>query len=354
MPGMYRLSSVLTVMGGVLLVACVPKSMLVQHGTQPANVDKDVVFRTTYYFRVFGNCGAGGSSLPESAGLYRFRMTGKAKSLTNKVKFESGTLPARSVDPFGMSLAYDEKSDALYIQNQEARARARELTEMSALVEKLKGLGDALRVVPESENGDSDNAKKAAENRRKLLDAVTAIADEVRRLYSAPSVTAESPRYAEIQKAYAELVEMLGKLGTKLEAAELADLRKKAGESLQKALDAVVGMIADAARQTECSTNRNGFLILGPEGWRQFDPDERLIMGMYSSGSPLIATMNELSARALRTEGMSPEAQLALADQDARIVRSLSALGAFDSDDPQTGAAAIQSAIDTLGQEALK
>ncbi|MFC1747612.1 hypothetical protein ACFL2V_02270, partial [Pseudomonadota bacterium] len=38
--------------------ACtVPTHMRVRDGDDPANIDKDVRFRTTYYFRVFDQCG---------------------------------------------------------------------------------------------------------------------------------------------------------------------------------------------------------------------------------------------------------------------------------------------------------
>lgn len=44
-------------------------------------------------------------------------------------------------------------------------------------------------------------------------------------------------------------------------------------------------------------SRRKGFLILGPEGWRTFNPDERLILAMYKSGRPLTDTLNEMSTR---------------------------------------------------------
>lgn len=52
----------------------------------------------------------------------------------------------------------------------------------------------------------------------------------------------------------------------------------------------------------ECNTNiprRKGFQIIGPEGWRTFEQDERLIMAMYSDASPIIGVMKEVAARSL-------------------------------------------------------
>ena len=97
----------------------------------PRHVDTDVRFRTTYFFRVFDFCpplrrdyaegasgiGSGASTSRAPAdevfspgtsrlliltdSLYRFRMTGKANALTTQIHFESGTLRASEIDPFG-------------------------------------------------------------------------------------------------------------------------------------------------------------------------------------------------------------------------------------------------------------
>ena len=103
----------------VLLSACArPPSATVNEGADPFNVDKDVVFRTTYYFRVFDYCVARKLKnqkfdevvVPLTDSLYRFRMTGKAGSNVSDVKFESGTLMAWEIDPFGAKVEYDPES----------------------------------------------------------------------------------------------------------------------------------------------------------------------------------------------------------------------------------------------------
>ena len=93
-----------------------PPSTTVGEGANPFRVDKDVVFRTTYYFRVFDHCElkqTNGNeivvvSLTDS--LCRFRMTGKSKSIFSNVKFESGTLKAWEIDPFGVKVEFDKES----------------------------------------------------------------------------------------------------------------------------------------------------------------------------------------------------------------------------------------------------
>ena len=100
----------------VLLSACArPPSATVNQGADPFHADKDVVFRTTYYFRVFDHCVARKVKrgkieevhTPLADSLYRFRMTGKAASNVSKVKFESGTLMAWEIDPFGAKVEFD-------------------------------------------------------------------------------------------------------------------------------------------------------------------------------------------------------------------------------------------------------
>ena len=99
-----------------ILTACArPPSTTVGEGADPFQVDKDVVFRTTYYFRTFDYCVARELKsgrfqnvvVPLTDSLYRFRMTGKSKSLLSDIKFESGTLKAWEIDPFGAKVEYD-------------------------------------------------------------------------------------------------------------------------------------------------------------------------------------------------------------------------------------------------------
>ena len=59
MKGMGGRSAILvmTIAGMLITVGCTrPESMQVRTGNDPFNEDKDVAFRTTYYFRVFDYC----------------------------------------------------------------------------------------------------------------------------------------------------------------------------------------------------------------------------------------------------------------------------------------------------------
>ncbi|MGB0712221.1 MAG: hypothetical protein ACPGUC_01555 [Gammaproteobacteria bacterium] len=106
-----------TALAALVLGACsTPASMQVRTGTDPANVDEFVRFRTTHYLRIVDQCvTADGTTLtaaPRVDSLYRFRMTGKAPALYTEIKFESGTLRASEVEPFGKSLSETQASYA--------------------------------------------------------------------------------------------------------------------------------------------------------------------------------------------------------------------------------------------------
>ena len=115
----YSRVFVISIATTVLLVGCArPPSATVREGANPFHIDKDVVFRTTYYFRTFDYCVARRLKrsefekviVPLTDSLYRFRMTGKANSLLSDVKFESGTLMAWEIEPFGAKVEYDHQS----------------------------------------------------------------------------------------------------------------------------------------------------------------------------------------------------------------------------------------------------
>lgn len=113
-----------------LVSACsVPQAFQIGNSISPHYEDQDVLFRTTYYLRVFDICRVDESGrtanyergtaklLHRQIGpyrilkdsLYRFRMTGQAQGLLNDVRFESGTLREYQIDPFGRTVEFDEK-----------------------------------------------------------------------------------------------------------------------------------------------------------------------------------------------------------------------------------------------------
>jgi hypothetical protein len=105
-------TTLLSVLAVFLLSACtLPKSMEYRAGNEPKAQDDDVMFRVTYYFRVIETCrgGIATATATDKSGkvhldsLFRYRMTGKASSLFNEVRFESGIMRSDQIDPFGTS-----------------------------------------------------------------------------------------------------------------------------------------------------------------------------------------------------------------------------------------------------------
>ena len=121
----------LTLLSGCSWLGDVSSNMRVDTGLEPQNIDSNVRFRTTYYFRVLTGCSIDtmapadraddkspfakrvkGEFVPLNDSLYRFRMTGQAAALFNRVHFESGVLRKEQIDPFGSSVRYNEQTHA--------------------------------------------------------------------------------------------------------------------------------------------------------------------------------------------------------------------------------------------------
>ncbi|HJT19231.1 MAG TPA: hypothetical protein VJ746_02095 [Nitrospira sp.] len=117
----------------IMVTACsdVPAPYRIANTTDPRYEDEDVRFRTTYYLRIFDLCPIGTANtdginyqsrlanwVTKTKGaytiyrdsLYRFRMTGQARALFSNVRFESGTLRAHQLDPFGQTIEFNGTS----------------------------------------------------------------------------------------------------------------------------------------------------------------------------------------------------------------------------------------------------
>ena len=151
--------------------------MLVRDGVDPENIDEDVAFRTTYYFRVFDYCASlqhtqtGGEDtyngvVPLTDSLYRFRMTGKIDTLATEVRFESGTLKSYEIDPLGAQVEYDKNTKRFrFISQREADQQARAQAALAEFREWLNYYRnlvlDNIKQEREAENGDGLPSKSA-------------------------------------------------------------------------------------------------------------------------------------------------------------------------------------------------
>ena len=272
----------------LVLAGCGGKFVHVRTGDDPRYQDEGVRFRTTYYFRVFDPCGStackpedekAGLCRPKNDSLYRFRLTGKAGALAS-VHFEAGTLMAHEIDPFGTQVAYDEASNRFQFKSRhqsEDEARKRELF---AEIRTLRTLCAELKA-------EQEPASKCV--------AVLTAKVEALQARTNGSATASTPT------------------GSKETTPASYPVK----------------------RNPTCSPGeerRQGFQILGPEGWRTFDQDERLILAMSSSGKPLIATLKEISDRVLQQKSPSRPLEAYLREQTA-VERARQALDGAASEE---------------------
>lgn len=233
----------------------VPAALRIDSGMAPDKQDQYTRFRTTYYFRVLDSCKIDENNVfqdkPNSAKLkdyansgsfterqsgktkvvndtvYRFRMTGKASALFNKVSFGSGILRADQIDPFGNKVeyrngAFEVKSGHVVRERELRQALLEEINELRKLRSEMKGA-----------NEDVTKLTQVVDSKLLLLGD-----DDAEGATSSPNV--RCPEGRPIKKSY---------------------------------------------------------FLYGPEGVRELDPDERLLMAMSSDSKPLIGMLEELSGR---------------------------------------------------------
>ncbi len=538
---------------------------------EPEQVDRDVRFRTSYYFRVFDLClppeparlsnamaldqilSPNGSGYMLSDSLYRFTMTGKARALTTKVRFESGILRADQIDPFGTSVGYDQRTGQFHVQShaetQEERRVNRAFGDVERLIE-LRNRLDQLGPSAESARDHADEAiadivgtmvpkrqstapstpelpgrssgwseSKAPENLRLAADAlcpepsaeetskncaiafrlrsvndavaaldkgssqlsltgrelIKPLQDELKEHQTAlqegtDSLDAEIETYrrdAETSRIQAEealasiteisagleeiqtkleqkqteksftsqLVNSLGKLieseraqaeegsettgevtekiqeyqsqfdslnerkesvrqeihrlqedkhakeealatATRTEEESREDQRRfltEADKRLQvrKQLSATADQISQAQthlqrvpapvqdpRPTDvCGAGlvrRRGFQVMGPEGWRQFNPDERLLMAMFSSDRPLTDVLTRTATRIQDARHDPTGRALSFSQERLRALETLQALNAMSLPEPAKAIDVVDRALDRLGAKAIR
>jgi hypothetical protein len=251
----------------------VPAALRIDSGMDPDKQDKYTRFRTTYYFRVLDSCkidegdsttakpkpndGVGeaenksailegyvrsGPFIERQSGktkvvndtVYRFRMTGKASALFNKVNFGSGVLRADQIDPFGSSVDYknghfEVKTGSIARQKEMRRAAIEEINDLRDLHDQMAGKVQGLG---------TDELRTIIRDKVTLLNGSGA-ASSTAASHKTPS-NAHCPEGRPIKKSY---------------------------------------------------------FLYGPEGVRELDPDERLLMAMSSDSKPLIGMLEELSGR---------------------------------------------------------
>jgi hypothetical protein len=245
--------------------------MHVRKGDDPRYAEDDVVFRATHYFRVFDYCRNDPSraTIPGSDSLYRFRMTGaNTSTVLNKIHFESGTLRASEIDPLGARVDFDADGRPHFVSQAQTQADQ----QVHDTLKRIRLLSQMQRDLPPAQSPPATNELAASDSAQRLA-LSKAITSEIERLMP-PPITAAS--------------------------------------GVTPPTAASSGVPAEKTPAAACAIDnrRQGFQIMGPEGWRSFDQDERLILAMSSSGEPLFeqlrAQAQVVLANASASGGVSP------------------------------------------------
>ena len=431
----------------VILAACsTPPTNQVRSGSDPFHEDESVAFRTTYYFRVFDYCvvkriADGGRVLvPRIDSLYRFRMTGKGSPLLQNVKFESGTLRAHEIDPFGARIIRDPNTGQLRFQSQQETDELNKQEAALAKFDRLRNQYEALwKRSQELENSIPQST----------LDLLKEAMEDALREFSGTSepATSRSPVYAviDIKRTTDESteqtlinfnLEMLSPYRAiypvsatfdkegKVSAFEIQDgmplfdgqaklpqLRLRTdpskaadaagplslvihfednyeaetnirvnpalaadGRATATGADTLVSLgrtkmlisgsyagsadasaphltILDRPTEIQCSEgapHRRGFQILGPEGWRTFNQDERLVMAMTTDAQPLISTLKDMSGRILKASSSEEAVLLPISEARRKLLqaeRVLHQLSLVEDTKPEVVAEQVSDAL---------
>ena len=270
----------------------VPAPLRIDSGMDPDKQDEYTRFRTTYYFRIVDSCrvedNKSDSSMYEKRvdtfrvrmlgktrilndAVYRFRMTGKASALFNKVSFGSGVLRAEQIDPFGSKVEYDEgtfkiKSGYNLRQKEMREALFDEISELRQLFKELKRDGSP----------GTEQLEQVIKNRIQLLNG--------------------------------------------------------GGSVLGTPTDPTPTVPIPSALCPDGRPIKHSYFLYGPEGVRELDPDERLLMAMSSDSKPLISLLQELSGRQRKALTTSSTGAEVLIKEQSWIVESQDKLKAFDQD----------------------
>lgn len=319
--------------------------MLVRDAGDPIHADEDVAFRTIYYFRVFDYCQIRDRldgetvDVPLSDTLYRFIMTGKSSTLLSNIRFESGTLSAQEIEPFGATVEYDKEIGRFrLLSRQDVDSEARRERAVQAY-DRLYALYDRI-----TEPAAEDDAA-LADVRRAMVEALTAFIAEFQQASIGPAAPA-APQLQEIAEGQITATELpvTAEDGTFTIPFTVQGprppqrnftllLQRQEDDTLKATLQEETGEVVAAVttpKPVECQNdqipNRRGFQILGPEGWRTFDQDERLLMVMSADAQPLIGTLKELSQRLIQSRAPALAFQRVLPVERLRVANTKQSL----------------------------
>jgi len=298
-------------LGVAILTACaVPKSMRVDSGASPKYEDESVRFRTTYYFRVVSLCegevDTRSNRMIETDSLYRFRMTGKAGELANKIHFESGILHKNIIDPFGTIIRYDEETGRAYVASHDDVQR---------------------------------------ESKRKML---LGEINEYLKLLDNDKLTNEKVKTTYQDLIQANLDSIKGLNPVQVNSDSNGNPKSKPGnpkDSTEKNADKDKG-------NSKADSKRQAFQILGPQGMSTFDQDQRLILSMSTNAKPLVSMLKEMANRMIPRPTNTNENLLLITQERLKLSNTERELFNLDGEVAKPGSGGMTPT--TMGDKVIK
>ncbi|BDU40456.1 hypothetical protein [Vibrio nigripulchritudo] len=328
-----------------ILTGCMSSNVKWRHGNLPNHKEDWVRFKTNYFFRVINTCeppkpkmlsnrdGLNSNKYMLSDTLYRFTLTGKASEWSN-VKFEAGTLLASQIDPFSSTVTFNKNTNKFDLVSSGNQAS------INASSEQQSKLSDITLAIEKIEEKLAAEEKKAEKDRD--IELISSYRNQRNQLESAKE---------EIFKFLYGHTKVIPPIS--LSEADKNSIRKQASfqaltsaqqenflpdSGVISANSVFAEFITDETKQqharevaqttysrSDCPpgfSRNHGFLILGPEGWKHFDPEERLLLAMYTSEKPLISTMSELSQKMTQAHNQTRLNEKPYQDEIQRILRS--------------------------------
>ena len=321
-------------------VGDVPVGLRVDTGLEPQHIDEQVRFRTTYYFRVLEGCPLeannsheiskqrpfvkriGGYFMPLSDSLYRFRMTGQAAALFNKIHFESGVLRKEQIDPFGSAVQFDQGTNSfLPISADLLRSQAKSDAAMNDISRMRKLLGEF-----KNDSNLSDTSKQDFESQ--LNEIIQHRLEVIKTNPLASATTGKTLDAVPLPTASTQTQASTLAIQSSTPSQGQSSSRTMSPSNSTSHLDGSVALSSKTTPQsqpTKADGRCNGqpslkkYYLLGPEGSKELDPSDRLLMALSVDSKPLLGMLQQISEHKFQSYDTSLRTMEDLLDERGRV-----------------------------------
>lgn len=362
-----------TAIAGCSGVGDVPVGLRVDTGLEPQHIDEQVRFRTTYYFRVLEGCPLepndytevsrqgpfvkriSGFFMPLSDSLYRFRMTGQAAALFNKIHFESGVLRKEQIDPFGSTVRFNQKTNSfLPISADQLRSQAKgdaAMNEISRMRKLLAEFKKDTNLSEESKQAIESQLKEIIRHRLEVIKTNPLGSDTTSQIPDS-----NPPSVANAQTHVSSTTSQLESTTHSQASSAISPMSASASSSHRSATVSENDTRPRQSQKEERGCNgqpsSKKYYLLGPEGSKELDSSDRLLMALSVDSKPLLGMLQQISEHKFQSYETSLQVMENLLGERGRVFDAQRALlGAKDlasSDGGSSDEASLSSLAGTL------